>query len=73
MTAIDGHTVRARSRAAPTVAVPRWTSAALAAAVVVLWHVTMEASTVSNTIGGSASFLHELFHDGRHLLGVPCH
>jgi Probable cobalt transporter subunit (CbtB) len=21
----------------------------------------------------SGSFLHELMHDGRHLLGVPCH
>ncbi len=74
MTGINGHTVRAGSRAAtPAVALPRWTWAALAAAVVVLWLVTMEASTASNAIGGSASFLHELFHDGRHLLGVPCH
>ena len=22
---------------------------------------------------GSGNYLHELFHDGRHLLGVPCH
>lgn len=22
---------------------------------------------------GSANYLHELFHDGRHLLGTPCH
>jgi hypothetical protein len=22
---------------------------------------------------GHTAFLHELFHDGRHLLGVPCH
>lgn len=21
----------------------------------------------------SSNYLHELFHDGRHLLGVPCH
>lgn len=21
----------------------------------------------------SANYLHELFHDGRHLLGAPCH
>jgi len=24
-------------------------------------------------ISQSGSFLHELMHDGRHLLGVPCH
>jgi hypothetical protein len=22
---------------------------------------------------GSTNYLHELFHDGRHLLGTPCH
>jgi len=22
---------------------------------------------------GSQNYLHELFHDGRHVLGVPCH
>ncbi|HSK99790.1 MAG TPA: CbtB-domain containing protein [Rubrobacteraceae bacterium] len=22
---------------------------------------------------GSVNYLHELFHDGRHLLGTPCH
>ncbi len=22
---------------------------------------------------GNANYLHELFHDGRHLLGTPCH
>jgi hypothetical protein len=25
------------------------------------------------TISQTGSFLHELMHDGRHLLGVPCH
>jgi len=53
--------------------VPRWTWALLAAAFAVLWLVTMEGSAVSQVIGGTPSFLHELFHDGRHLLGVPCH
>ncbi len=54
-------------------ALPRWTWALLAAAVAVLWLVSMEASAVSQAVAGSANFLHELFHDGRHLLGVPCH
>ncbi len=59
-------------RAGP-VALPRWGWVALLAALTVLWLVTMEASAVSQAIGGTSSFLHELFHDGRHLLGVPCH
>jgi hypothetical protein len=53
--------------------VPRWLVAVLAVAVALLWLVTMEGSVVSEAIGGTPSFLHELFHDGRHLLGVPCH
>ena len=52
---------------------PRWSWAALAAAVLVLWLVTMEGSVVSHALAGSSTYLHELFHDGRHLLGVPCH
>jgi hypothetical protein len=55
------------------VVVPRWTWALLAAAFAVLWLVTMEGAAVSQIVGGSPSFFHELFHDGRHLLGVPCH
>ena len=55
------------------IAVPRWTWALLAAAFAVLWLVTMEGNAVSQVVGGTPSFLHELFHDGRHLLGVPCH
>lgn len=45
--------------------------AALAAAL--FWTVMMEAGAVSTAIGQTAPFLHELFHDGRHLIGVPCH
>ncbi|MGH9224396.1 MAG: CbtB domain-containing protein [Acidimicrobiales bacterium] len=53
--------------------VPRWAWAVLAVAVALLWLVTMEGAAVSEAVGGTSSFLHELFHDGRHLLGVPCH
>jgi len=55
------------------VAVPRWTWAMLALAFAVLWLVTMEGNAVSSAVAGTPGFLHELFHDGRHLLGVPCH
>ena len=53
--------------------VPWGVVAAIAAAVALLWLVTMEGSFVSEVVGGAPSFFHELFHDGRHLLGVPCH
>ena len=35
----------------------------------VLYLVTLDQGALSQT----GSFLHELAHDGRHLLGVPCH
>ncbi|MGH9192162.1 MAG: CbtB domain-containing protein [Acidimicrobiales bacterium] len=45
----------------------------LALAVGVLWLVTFEGGPISEAIGQAGSFFHELFHDGRHLVGVPCH
>lgn len=60
----------AQAVAAP---LPRWVWAALMAAVGLLWLVTFEAGSLSQAVSGSNLFLHELFHDGRHLLGVPCH
>lgn len=40
-----------------------------AVALLVLFLVQFDQGAVSQT----GSFLHELMHDGRHLLGVPCH
>jgi hypothetical protein len=48
-----------------------WPTAVTAAAL--FWAVMMEAGAVSVALGQSSPFLHELFHDGRHLIGVPCH
>ena len=45
----------------------------LALAVGVLWLVTFEGGPISEAVGQAGSFFHELFHDGRHLIGVPCH
>lgn len=42
-------------------------------AVALLWLVTFEAGPVSAAMGQAGTFLHEVFHDGRHLAGVPCH
>ncbi len=39
-------------------------------AFVVLYAVTMENGAV---LADGARFLHEAFHDGRHLIGFPCH
>ncbi len=58
---------------APAAPIPRWGYLLLALAVSVLWLVTFEGGPVSEAVGQASSFLHELFHDGRHLLGVPCH
>lgn len=54
-------------------ALPRWLWPAAGLAAVTLWLVTFEGGALSEAVSGSASFLHEAFHDGRHLLGMPCH
>lgn len=53
--------------------IPRWGFVLMAAATALLWLVTFEGGPVSEAIGQAGSFLHESFHDGRHLIGVPCH
>jgi hypothetical protein len=58
---------------ATTRPIPRSGYVLLVGAALLLWLVTFEAGPVSESIGQAGSFLHELFHDGRHLLGVPCH
>jgi len=52
---------------------PAWAWLAAALALVLFWTVLMEGGVVSTAVGQSGPFLHELFHDGRHLVGVPCH
>jgi len=51
------------------------------AALLLLWLVLLAvlfdqgalAAVATDTAADSGGFLHELFHDARHLLGVPCH
>lgn len=57
----------------PGIAAPTWGAALAAVALALLWAVLLEAGALSAAIGQSGPFLHELFHDGRHLVGVPCH
>ncbi|HVL07064.1 MAG TPA: hypothetical protein VM388_13825 [Acidimicrobiales bacterium] len=52
------------------IAVPAWAWLVTAFAVLAVYALTMENGA---TLQAGAGFLHELFHDGRHLLGVPCH
>lgn len=42
---------------------------ALAAGALIVWLVAFDNGQLSQT----GTLLHELMHDGRHLLGVPCH
>lgn len=50
--------------------VPLWTWAVVAFALAVVWALTMENGAA---LAQSAETLHELFHDARHFVGVPCH
>ena len=61
--------------AARTTAVKVPTSAwlALTLALATLYAVTFDNGFLSSQVTSSGMFIHELFHDGRHLLGVPCH
>ena len=52
------------------IAVPAWAWLVLALALATVYALTMENGA---TLRAGATVLHELFHDGRHFLGVPCH
>lgn len=51
--------------------------AVIAFAFTVLYAVVFDqgalASIVTDVARDSGGLLHEMFHDGRHLLGIPCH
>ncbi len=55
------------------VKIPTWAWLVLALALAMLYAVTLDNGFVSSQVTSSGMYLHELFHDGRHLLGVPCH
>ncbi len=52
------------------VRVPAWTWLVVALALALAYALTLENGAV---LQAGATTLHELFHDGRHFLGVPCH
>ncbi|WP_328390236.1 CbtB domain-containing protein [Nocardia sp. NBC_00416] len=61
--------VHVPNRAADTLATVLVTVGVVLLALLTLYLVGFDQGAVSR--GGM--FLHELMHDGRHLLGVPCH
>ena len=50
--------------------VPLWSWLIVALALVAVYALTLENGAA---LRAGASMVHELFHDGRHFLGVPCH
>ena len=52
---------------------PQWVWPVLVFALALLYTVTFDSGLVSARVATSSLYFHELFHDGRHLLGVPCH
>ncbi|HKN89419.1 MAG TPA: CbtB-domain containing protein [Acidimicrobiia bacterium] len=65
-------TIKAAARST-AVNVPTWAWLVLALALGMLYAVTFDTGLLSSRLASSSMYLHELFHDGRHLLGVPCH
>lgn len=52
------------------VRVPLWAWLAAALAIVAVYVLTLDNGLV---LSRSAGTVHELFHDARHFVGVPCH
>jgi len=53
---------------------PVWMLAALLAlTATVVWLVAFDNGQASAALDHTGTFLHEFFHDGRHLSGAPCH
>lgn len=63
--------VPARSASLASIRVPVWAWALLAVAVFALYFVSQENGALLSA--SNAEVLHELTHDARHALGVPCH
>jgi hypothetical protein len=54
--------------------IPGWALVTLlAVAGLALWLVTFDSGQLTSFLARGDLFFHEFFHDGRHLLGVPCH
>jgi hypothetical protein len=54
--------------------IPGWVLVALlAVGTLALWLVTFDNGQLTTWLAHHNLFFHEFFHDGRHVIGVPCH
>lgn len=54
--------------------VPTWALLALLTfAVGLAWLVGFDNGQLTRVLDHTGTFFHEFFHDGRHLIGAPCH
>lgn len=54
--------------------IPTWLLLGLTVlAAAALWLAAFDNGQASAAVDSTGTALHELFHDGRHLLGAPCH
>ncbi len=63
------HPVTLAPTAADPIHVPIWAWFVVAISVFALYLMTMD----NSLLGAAATTSHELFHDARHFVGVPCH
>ncbi len=52
---------------------PLWSWLVMALLLAMLFVLLSASGELLGQAAGVADYLHELAHDGRHLLGVPCH
>lgn len=72
--AVDGASVETAEVPTEIATLPTWVVLALAAiGFTVLWLVSFDNGQLTSVVDSSSSYLHEFFHDSRHVLGVPCH
>ncbi|HKY69086.1 MAG TPA: CbtB-domain containing protein [Acidimicrobiales bacterium] len=72
--AADTTTTAAADPSVVVAPIPGWALVALlAVAALTLWLVTFDNGQITSVLSRGDLFIHEFFHDGRHLLGVPCH
>ena len=72
--AADTTTTAAADPGVVVTPIPGWALVALlAVAALALWLVTFDNGQLTSVLARGDLFFHEFFHDGRHLLGVPCH
>ncbi len=71
---MDPITTVAETPRAVVAPAPGWALVTLlVAAALMLWVVAFDNGQLATVLQRGDLYLHELFHDGRHLIGVPCH